>query len=166
MEERLQNLECRLARAQRQVCWLLVLVLAVPALAAALFWVKGDAQAGAAEDADKKRTVLKAPLDIVGADGNRLMTVEEKKEGGAIVWFYRSSSKVNAIIDCTAVGGSFALTTPDQKLAVVLDSLPDGGSVSLFNAQGKEGVLAKTTSSEGTKLTLTDKDGKSLFSKP
>lgn len=165
MEERLQNLERQLASAQRHVRLLLAFILVAPAIAVALLSLKPDAQA-AEPEAAKKRTVLKAPFDVVGAEGNRLLTIEEKKEGGATVWFYRPGSKVNAIVDCTPAGGSFALVTPDDKLGVVLDSLRDGGSVSIYNAEGKEGVLLRTTSSGGTKLTLADKDGTSLFSKP
>ena len=94
------------------------------------------------------------------------MTVEEKDGGGAVVRFYRPGNSINAIVDCTPAGGSFALVMPDQKLGVVLDSLREGGSVRVYNAAGKEGLLVQASSDRGTKLTLSDKDGAVLFTRP
>ncbi len=131
----------------------------IPAIVTASLALKPAALAAPVGAAGTKRTVLKAPFDVVGSDGNRLMTVEEKEGGGATVRFYRPGNKVNALVDCTPAGGSFAVVTPDQKLGVVLDSLPDGGSVSVYNGAGKEGVLARASSGQGAKLTLSEKDG-------
>ncbi len=166
MEERLNDLERRLARAQYCIRFLLALALAAPAAVIACLALKPAAQAGQPPATEQARTVLKAPFDIVGGGGKRLMTVEEKKDGGAMVWFYRPGNKVNAMVDCTPAGGSFALCMPDEKLGVVLDSLRDGGGVSIYNVAGKEGVLLRATTGQGTRLTLADKDGAVLFSKP
>lgn len=164
MEERLNNLERQLAHARRQTRLLSALVLAALAGVAA-FLVRPD-QVAAQPKPEKERTVLKAPFDVVGADGKRLMTVEEKAGGGAVVRFYRPGNRVSAIIDQTPAGASFGLITPDDKLGIILDSLVDGGSVSIYNASGKEGALLRAATHNGAKFTLTDKDGTVLFSKP
>ena len=166
MDERLQKLERRLASAQRQVRFLLAFVVVMPAIVTAALALKPAALAAPVGAAGTKRTVLKAPFDVVGSDGKRLMTVEEKKGGGATVRFYRPGNAVNAIVDCTPAGGSFGIVKPDQKLGIVLDSLPDGGSVSVYNGAGKEGVLIRASSGQGAKLTLSDKDGAVLFTRP
>jgi len=163
VEERLSELERQLARARRQVRLLSAVVLAAPAGVAA-FAVRPEPVA-AQPKAKKERTVLAAPFDVVGADGKRLMTVEEKG-GGAVVRFYRPGNNVSAIVDQTPAGASFGLVTPDAKLGVVLDSLADGGSMSIYNGAGKEGFHLRATTHNGTKVTLTDKDGTVLFSKP
>jgi hypothetical protein len=166
MEERLNDLERRLAQAQHCVRWLVAVAFLAPAVVVAFLALKPDVQAAQPRGAAKTRTVLQAPFDVVGTAGDRLITVEEKKGGGAMVWFYRSGNKVNAMVDCTPAGGSFALCMPDEKLGIVLDSLRDGGGVSIYNAGGKEGVLLRATTGQGTRLTLADKDGAVLFSKP
>jgi hypothetical protein len=164
MEERLNELERQLVCARRQARVLSALVLA--ALAGATAFLARPDSVVAQPKAKKQRTVLEAPLDVVGADGKRLMTVEEKEGGGAVVWFYRPGNNVNAIIDSSPAGASLALVTPDGKLGVVFDSVVDGGSISIHNSAGKGGALLRATTHNGTKFTLTDKDGTVLFSKP
>jgi hypothetical protein len=185
MEDRVQYLERQLAIAQRQVRLLFALAVAVPLGFVAWLSLRSDAVAAQPEGPDKKRTVLKAPFDVVGVDGKRLMTVEEKKDGGAQVWFYRPGNEVNGIIDCTPAGGSFSLHSPDGKAGLSLDSLRDGGSFYIFTPPAKaeaerQGVLLWATSSQGTKmrlrdtsgpghgvkLSVADKDGVVVFAKP
>src|SRR5262245_22455606 len=170
MEERIQQLEQRLASSQRQVRVILALALLTPAFLVASLALKPDPLA-AQTDAAKQRTVLKAPFDVVGADGKRLMTVQEKREGGANVWFYREGNNVSAIIDCSPVGGSFGLVTPDGKHGLILDSIRDGGAISIYHAPpgdaaSREGARLQVSGNQGTKFSLADKDGTVLFSKP
>src|SRR5687767_10929523 len=100
MEERMRDLERQVAAVQRRCRFLFGVAVVAPAVGLTLMASRPHAQAAEPEAAEKKRTVLKAPFDVVGADGKRLMTVEEKKGGGATVWFYRPENDVNAIVDC------------------------------------------------------------------
>jgi hypothetical protein len=164
MNERLTDLERRLAYAQRQVRILGVLTFVASVAIAACLVLRPSALAAQAE-AEKKLTTVKAPFEVVGADGSRLMAVEEDGDG-AVVRFYRSGKKIAAMLDCSPAGTSFALFSPSEKMCVVLDSLVDGGGMTMYNGEGKEGVLLKTTTGQNMQMTLTDKSGKVLFALP
>lgn len=169
MEERLQDLERRLAAAHRQLRVLIALGFGIPVVLAGVLLLRPADAAANPQVPGPKRTVMQAPFDVVDKDGNRLMTVEEKRGGGAQVWFYRADKKVNAILDCTAVGASFGLYTPDEKPGMILDAIRDGGTITLYNTVAgvsKEGVLIRASINQGTKLSLSDKDGEVLFTKP
>jgi hypothetical protein len=163
MDERLTVLERRLAHTQRQVRFLgALMVVAFVAIAACVVLRPSDL---AAQAEVEKKSTMKAPFEVVGAGGSRLMAVEEDKDG-AVVRFYRSGNKIGAMLDCSPAGTSFALHSPSEKMCVVLDSHIDGGSMNMYNGEGKEGVKLWTTTGENTKMTLTDKSGGVLFSLP
>jgi hypothetical protein len=167
MEERLQQLERRLVRTQRQARFLSALALAAVAGSAAGLLRPDPVAAQPAAD-PPPRTVLKAPFDVVGTDGKRLMTVEEKREGGAVVRFYRPGNRASVIIDQTGAGASVGLVGPDDKLGTVLDSLHDGGGLSVYSGTPSREVVLLRSSPQagGTHLRLADPTGKVLYSRP
>lgn len=184
MENRLDQLEFRLARAERRLRLLAALAITVAGTSLCLW---GQASSAAA----RSGTTLRAPVRVVDARGRTLLQVTSTYYGGGCVEIRSAAGKPHVVLNSNPWGGAVWVNDRRGASVAVLGAcmLPNGGGLlkffdgesrSLLDLWGNparggdlsvwhpSGAPLASLSAEGGTgtLVLGDKSGKVIFAKP
>jgi hypothetical protein len=151
MKARLQNLERRLARAERQVRLLrggalLMLVVATALVAARPATTQGDG------------TTVRAPFAVLDAKGDRLVSVEAER-GAPVLRLHHPSGRPIAALRVEGEAARFDLLGPDGRMRAGLSVDAQGGLLELHNRAGRH-VATLGSDPDGGILALRDASGR------
>ena len=158
MEDRLTDLERRLARAERREGVTRCLALAG---AAGVILLLTARPATTQNDG----ITFRAPLKVVDAQNRPMLDVVSLDGRSALRLYNRAGETVAGLAD-TGGGGAVGVYTRKGLPAVMLDGSREGGRVLVFNREVLKQVGELSATEKGGAVTIRNRAGSVVFAKP